>query len=719
MAEPLDFETTIAARLQARAATASRPFDAAAIASAAVATRPVQRLAVHWPTGAMRWALLAGAALLATLAGALLAAALLRGNYAGPWLAVARSGGVYLTHADGTEPRFLFASGNIVQLAWSSDGVYLMVMDHPGLNIVAEDYPPAPVTVLRTDGSVVWNRTVPTMPAWSNHGHRLAYVIDGDLLVTDVDTGVTQTFGGLNLSNPCCLTNIEFVDWSPDDSRIAATRSSVSHGSTVVLMPLGGGQAFETPAFGSDSMYPDWSPDGRYVSSWTGTGSLVFDTATGMIVGGLGDVGIRSQWSPDGSLLAWVEPGAWIHVARMPASGGGALRLDAFRLDASGVSDDGLVGWTRDGRSLLVLRENGTTEPPDSRPWRDLWQMDVDGSTPILLVKDISTAAMQPSATPTAPPRLAISTPLGVYIADADGTNRDVLVDAQPNARVDWSADGELLLITELDIGHAKVVRRDGSEAWQQSGIGGAWGVAEAAWSHQGHRVAWNPAGGVVVTDVDTGAKSVVDTGSRNWSQLAWSPDDRWIAGAEGHEGIGEVLMIAPSDGSAPAHPLPEATTKAISSLAWSPDGTSIAVVTVPCAATNDWTGCKWNLEILDATTGRRFDGIDGLGQGRPIWSPDGSRLSWAGPDETGKLTTVIVGTLPLEQNGADRFLPIAVNRWPVAWTPDGSALLVAQDPNPEWQGSASPNLWRVNPDSSGPVLLVEGASDGALQPTP
>ena len=77
------------------------------------------------------------------------------------------------------------------------------------------------------------------------------------------------------------------------------------------------------------------------------------------------------------------------------------------------------------------------------------------------------------------------------------------------------------------------------------------------------------------------------------------------------------------------------------------------------------------------------------------------------------------MGTLPLEKNGADRFLPIAVNRWPVAWTPDGSALLVAQDANPDLQGSASPNLWRVNPDGSGPVLLVEGATDGALQPTP
>ncbi len=106
------------------------------------------------------------------------------------------------------------------------------------------------------------------------------------------------------------------------------------------------------------------------------------------------------------------------------------------------------------------------------------------------------------------------------------------------------------------------------------------------------------------------------------------------------------------------------------------------------------------------------------MGQGRLLWSPDGSRLAWAGPDETGELTTVFVGTLPLEQNGVDRFLPIAVNRWPIAWTPDGSALLVAQDPNPEWQGWTGPNLWRINADGTNPVLLVENASDGELQPS-
>ena len=131
MAEPLDFETTLAARLQARAALAARPFDAAAIAIAAVATRPVRRLSIPWPTVTMRWAVLAGAAILAALAGALLAGALLRAEDTGPMLAVTRSDGVYLAKADGTEPRRLFVTDAESRLAWSADGTLLLVLNRP------------------------------------------------------------------------------------------------------------------------------------------------------------------------------------------------------------------------------------------------------------------------------------------------------------------------------------------------------------------------------------------------------------------------------------------------------------------------------------------------------------------------------------------------------------------------------------------------------------
>ena len=249
--------------------------------------------------------------------------------------------------------------------------------------------------------------------------------------------------------------------------------------------------------------------------------------------------------------------------------------------------------------------------------------------------------------------------------------------------------------------------------------MSGGWFAPEAAWSHHGHRVAWSPGGGVIVTDLDTGAKHLLDTGYVGWTNITWSPDDRLIAGIEWQYGVGNLLMVAPSDGSAPAHALPEAPTNAYGSLAWSPDGASIAVITIPCATKTHSLGpCPRNVEVLDATTGRRIDGIDGVGQGRLLWSPDGTRLVWQGPDKAGTLTTVFVGTLPLAQNGVDRFLPIAVNRWPIAWTPDGSALLVAQDPNPEWQGWTGPNLWRINADGSNPVLLVENASDGELQPS-
>jgi hypothetical protein len=417
MAEPLDFETALAARLQARAGIASRPFDAAAIASAAIATRPARRVVIRWPAGSMRWVVLAVAALLAALGVALLAGAILRNASQGPWLAIARPDGVHLAHPDGAEPRLIFASGGDVDLAWSADGAYLMVMEHPVRGMAP---PSARVTVLRTDGSIVWAGMVSEMPAWSSHDHRLAYVGDGVLIVTDVDSGITTTLDGWRFARGS-------VDWSPDDSRIAATGFSDRHSTTVVVVTLAGGQVVDlTPASTSEVSHPDWSPNGRYISAWWcgavsdecgGNTSIVIDATTGVQVDGLSDVGWYSRWSPGGSRLAWVVPGSWIHVARMPASGGD-LRLDAGRLDASGVDGDGLVGWTGDGRSLLVLRANGATVL-DARPWSDqityvpspravtdLWRVGVDGSAPTLLAANVSTAAMQPDVSPPAPSAL-------------------------------------------------------------------------------------------------------------------------------------------------------------------------------------------------------------------------------------------------------------------------------------------------------------------------
>jgi len=382
MAEPLDFETTLAARLQARAALAARPFDAAAIAIAAVATRPVRRLSIPWPTVTMRWAVLAGAAILAALAGALLAGALLRAEDTGPMLAVTRSDGVYLAKADGTEPRRLFVTDAESRLAWSADGTLLLVLNRPKADAWR-------ASVLRTDGSVVWTMDGVEWAEWSHVGHRVAWADASHYVITDLDTGATAP--------PVWSPNNTWSSaWSPDDMRIVVIDTD---GRSLVVGQLDGGATVRLTSPDIESLFgPAWSPDGRaiavaYSPACTsphpcGWGIAIFDVVTGRKIDGteptaqgLPDV----QWSPDGTRLAWVEAGTGVVADRLPLGDGGGIR---FRGDL-------LAGWAPDGRSLLVRRSGpdfGDFAPPPK-----LWRVDVDGSHEVLLLEDAWQTAAQPT----------------------------------------------------------------------------------------------------------------------------------------------------------------------------------------------------------------------------------------------------------------------------------------------------------------------------------
>ena len=88
MTDRLDFETRLEERLRARAALASRPFDAAAIARQAVAVARERRVVgrLDWPSTrpGLRWLAVALLVAIAVLAAVLGAGALLRDRPALP-----------------------------------------------------------------------------------------------------------------------------------------------------------------------------------------------------------------------------------------------------------------------------------------------------------------------------------------------------------------------------------------------------------------------------------------------------------------------------------------------------------------------------------------------------------------------------------------------------------------------------------------------------------
>ena len=383
MSDQLDFETSLERRLRVRAAAGSRPFDASAIARAAIAARPPRRLGFTAWTGRRAWALAFAGLLLALLAGTLLAGGLLQ--HREPWLAVVRTDGIYLAHADGSLVRRLTDTGNYPRLSWSSDGALLLVQD------VFQNGDVSRMTAFRPDGSVAWTTDKSTADAaWSHHGHRVAWLEGTVLVITDLDASSTTRRTGLQLNfwGP--------LDWSPDDTRVVAlgrARADPTSRWGLLVVPLDGGDPVELTPYAFRGLdYPAWSPDGRSIAAFCHDvpdcpepqSIHVFDAATGHHIDGTVAGGFPVAWSPDGTRLAWVrmDPNGGddgkVMVDTLPLSDGGAAAV------LPGPGAQHLAGWTPDG-ALLVLT------------WPGLWRIEADGSRPVLLARNFSDAALQPT----------------------------------------------------------------------------------------------------------------------------------------------------------------------------------------------------------------------------------------------------------------------------------------------------------------------------------
>jgi Tol biopolymer transport system component len=411
MSEQLDFETVLERRLRARAADASRPFDAVAVAGAAIARSPARWGFFHvrampWTRPMARvWLLLA--LLLALLAGMLTAGALLQHRV--PWLAVARADGIYLANQDGSPVQRLTDASEFTQLSWSSDGALLLVQDVFPSVLHGQV---SRMTVFRTDGSVAWttdSRIVGFIfspeAGWSHHGHRIAWwdgTGDGvDLVVTDVDSGRSVRPG--KPSN--WIWSAWSPGWSPDDSRIVAevmwfpSESDTREVSMLMTVSTEGGEpvTLSQPRSGSGSMTA-WSPDGQLIAATNlclislpncvaPTDIALIDAGTGTLVDSIPAYGIGLEWSPDGKRLMW-DGAEGVIVSSLPLSAGRAVDVMTGGFRAS---------WTPDG-ALLIMKPNASSASDSSDPVRpDLWRVEADGSHPVLIAHDVTDAAVQPT----------------------------------------------------------------------------------------------------------------------------------------------------------------------------------------------------------------------------------------------------------------------------------------------------------------------------------
>ncbi len=266
-----------------------------------------------------------------------------------------------------------------------------------------------------------------------------------------------------------------------------------------------------------------------------------------------------------------------------------------------------------------------------------------------------SAAAPLPSL-PSGPPvdlaeltgTIAFAHDTGVWIADADGTNRRQLTTDggfDPTLSPDGSRIAYRLLLA-ADDGEIWVMDVDGENKRDlvNDPAFSDWGPA---WSPDGKRIAYscNRIGGLAIwlMDADGANQHVVTRGHGEYP--AWSPDGNRIAYAGGSY---YDIWVVGADGSS-AGPVTE-TAAYDMGPAWSPDGAWIAYHTQ-----SDWypdlvesgMGDEMEIHVVrpDGSDDRRIT-ADQVEDSFPAWSPDGRYIMWvrhgelvvARPDGSGRI---------------------------------------------------------------------------------
>lgn len=331
----------------------------------------------------------------------------------------------------------------------------------------------------------------------SPDGKRIAYtrasgdiMIDGDrheIWMIDVASGRQQPLGVPGSSRP---------RWSPDGTRLAfAARTEgekpqiwvqyLASGSHAVLTPL--------PDMPSDIA---WSPDGRTI------GFIMFVPGDGATLGTPIARPEGAKWAEPLKIIDRVhfrEDGAgylrvgFAHVFAVSADGGAARQL------TFGAYDDGdSVGWTADGRQLLIATNHG-------KDW-ERQPLNTD-----LFAVDVTTGALKQLTTRNGPDEEPAASPDGRLIAftgfddkllgdqnhvlsvmNADGSGVRALTAALDRgvAHPRWAKDGRSIFVEYADRGITKVARvaLDGRVTPVAAGLAG--GELDRPYSGGGYSVA-------------------------------------------------------------------------------------------------------------------------------------------------------------------------------------------------------------------------------------
>lgn len=321
------------------------------------------------------------------------------------------------------------------------------------------------------------------------------------------------------------------------------------------------------------------------------------------------DVGGGLDWSPDGTVFVTEGPEESGLIDVRDAATGDSIRT--FRGHDDDVND---VAFSESGSMLASSGDDGALRVWATDTWRELLEVQHPGRA-----------------------------------------GRDVGV-WSPS----FSADGTLL--TAAWPGKVRVI--DVETGWTVVEIGADFTMS-AALSPDGEQVAFGNGDAATVADATTGKVLHLLSRSDDASptDLAWSPDGRWIA-TTGHHGTAAVWDAATGDLelTIPGH------TGHIWELDWSPDGTRLAT------AADDGTAHVSEISDSGARSLFTFSAQEtsrGGGLGGVAFSPDGQRLMTG----DGAITSVTIWDAAA--TGGGEWANVAAH---AQFTPDSRGLLSGDD---------------------------------------
>ncbi|MEN8144688.1 MAG: hypothetical protein ABFS14_07010 [Gemmatimonadota bacterium] len=251
-----------------------------------------------------------------------------------------------------------------------------------------------------------------------------------------------------------------------------------------------------------------------------------------------------------------------------------------------------------------------------TRAGSDIFVMGSDGSNPTNLTGDVTGFARSPSISPDGT-KIAFHFERDLFVMDADGTNRTLVVANSRVGRADWSPDGAWLVFAGGSLPpDIFVVRPDGSDLAQITHD--SLPVLQPDWAPDGVRIVYTRS---IIPDnnVEVYLMNADGSDQRNLTNnptfdfgAAWSPDGTRIAFDSVRDGDGEVFVMN-ADGSDQVNLTDNAFGDG--GPTWSPDGTRIAFL-----STRDGNG---EIYVMNADgSGQTNISNNPASDSSPSWGP-------------------------------------------------------------------------------------------------